>query len=30
MRRFHIFNVPEAAEETLTSIFEQILGGFLH
>ena len=29
MRQFHIFNVPEPADETLTCIFESILGGFL-
>jgi dynein heavy chain len=29
MRRFHIFNVPEPTEETLTLIFESILGGYL-
>jgi len=30
MKHFMIFNVPEATEETLTLIFESILGGFLH
>lgn len=30
MSQFHIFNVPEASEETLTLIFESILGGFLN
>jgi len=29
MRHFHILNVPEASEETLTTIFESILGSFL-
>jgi len=29
MRHFHILNVPEASEETLTRIFENILGSFL-
>jgi len=28
MRHFQIVNVPEATEETLTLIFEAILGGF--
>lgn len=30
MRQFHIFNVPDPSEETLTLIFESILGGFLN
>jgi len=29
MRHFHILNVPEATEESLTRIFESILGSFL-
>jgi len=29
MRHFHIFNLPEATEDTLTLIFEKILGSFL-
>lgn len=29
MRHFMILNVPDAQEETLTSIFESILGGFM-
>ena len=29
MRHFHILNVPDATEETLTTIFESILGSFL-
>ena len=29
MRQFHILNVPEPMYESLTSIFEGILGGYL-
>ena len=28
MRHFQVLNVPDAAEETLNQIFEEILGGF--
>ena len=28
MRHFQIVNIPDATEETLTLIFESILGGF--
>ena len=30
MRHFQIMNIPDASEETLTLIFESILGGFLY
>ena len=30
MRHFQIMNIPDATEETLTLIFESILGGFLY
>ena len=30
MRHFQIMNIPDATEETLTIIFEAILGGFLY
>ena len=29
MRHFHIFNVPVPTEDTLSQIFESILGSFL-
>ena len=30
MRHFQVVNVPEPTEETLTLIFESILGGFFN